>query len=81
MLVFIFIYFSFTESDLILCFATFIACLVLPLEYGIIVGVGINLLFILYHAARPEITVERLTVRYILYNMYFDGIYSICFFF
>lgn len=80
MLVFIFIYFSFTESDLILCFATFIACLVLPLEYGIIVGVGINLLFILYHAARPEITVERLTVRYILYNISMEFIQFVSFF-
>lgn len=39
---------------------TFIACLVLPLEIGIVVGICINLLFILYHAARPKITVEIL---------------------
>lgn len=38
----------------------FIACLVLPLEIGIVVGICINLLFILYHAARPKITVETL---------------------
>lgn len=43
--------------------ATFIACLLLPLEYGIIIGVGLNLLFILYHAARPKILVERATSR------------------
>lgn len=48
------------KSDLILGVATFIACLILRLEYGILVGVGINLLFILYHAARPEIEVEIL---------------------
>jgi sodium-independent sulfate anion transporter 11 len=42
--------------------ATFIACLVLPLEYGILIGIGINLMFILYHAARPKISVEKLTV-------------------
>ncbi|CAH0564734.1 unnamed protein product [Brassicogethes aeneus] len=51
------------KSDLILGLATFIACLVLPLEVGIIVGVGINLLFILYHAARPKISVEKLTTH------------------
>ncbi|XP_050510181.1 sodium-independent sulfate anion transporter isoform X1 [Diabrotica virgifera virgifera] len=48
------------KSDLVLGFATFIACLVLALEIGILVGIGINLLFILYHAARPKITVEKL---------------------
>ncbi|XP_018571663.1 sodium-independent sulfate anion transporter isoform X1 [Anoplophora glabripennis] len=48
------------KSDLILGFATFIACLVLALEIGILIGVGINLLFILYHAARPKISVEKL---------------------
>jgi MFS superfamily sulfate permease-like transporter len=57
-----FIYFFFfdnAESDLIPGFATFIACLVLPLQFGILVGIGINILFILYHAARPKITIEN----------------------
>ncbi|KAF7286468.1 hypothetical protein GWI33_005107 [Rhynchophorus ferrugineus] len=49
------------KSDLFLGLATFIACLVLPLEIGILVGIGMNLLFILYHAARPKISVEKLT--------------------
>ncbi|XP_030758752.1 sodium-independent sulfate anion transporter-like isoform X2 [Sitophilus oryzae] len=49
------------KSDLFLGLATFIACLVLPLEIGILVGIGLNLLFILYHAARPKISVEKLT--------------------
>ncbi|KAL1495016.1 hypothetical protein ABEB36_010506 [Hypothenemus hampei] len=51
------------KSDLFLAVATFIACLVLPLEIGILVGIGLNLLFILYHAARPKITIEKLTTR------------------
>ena len=51
------------KSDLIPGLGTFIACLVLPLEIGILIGIGVNLLFILYHAARPKITVERLTSR------------------
>lgn len=50
------------ESDLIPGLSTFIACLALPLEMGILVGVGLNVIFILYHAARPKISVERLTV-------------------
>lgn len=49
------------KSDLIPGLGTFIACLVLPLEIGIVIGIGLNLLFILYHAARPKISVERLT--------------------
>jgi len=57
---YLFIYFFYTpESDLIPGFGTFIACLVLPLEYGILVGIGLNILFILYHAARPKITIEN----------------------
>ncbi|KAJ8977085.1 hypothetical protein NQ317_003639, partial [Molorchus minor] len=49
------------EIDLVLGFVTFIACLVLALEIGILIGVGINLLFILYQSARPKITVEKIT--------------------
>jgi len=47
------------KSDLIPGFGTFIACLVLPLQYGILVGIGLNILFILYHAARPKISMEN----------------------
>ncbi|XP_017790276.1 PREDICTED: sodium-independent sulfate anion transporter-like [Habropoda laboriosa] len=54
----------FTESDLIPGLGTFIACLVLQLEIGILCGIGINILFILYHAARPKISVEKLTTRH-----------------
>ncbi|XP_020282601.1 sodium-independent sulfate anion transporter [Pseudomyrmex gracilis] len=52
------------KSDLIPGLGTFIACLVLPLEIGILCGVGINILFILYHAARPKISVEKLKSRH-----------------
>lgn len=51
------------ESDLIPGVGTFIACLVLQLEIGILCGIGINILFILYHAARPKISVEKLKVN------------------
>ncbi|XP_050307293.1 sodium-independent sulfate anion transporter-like isoform X2 [Anthonomus grandis grandis] len=51
------------KSDLFLGVATFVACLVLPLEIGILVGIGLNLLFILYHAARPKISIEKLTTH------------------
>uniref|UniRef100_A0A1B0DCH0 SLC26A/SulP transporter domain-containing protein n=1 Tax=Phlebotomus papatasi TaxID=29031 RepID=A0A1B0DCH0_PHLPP len=33
---------------------TLIACLLLGLEYGIVIGVGVNILFVLYSTARPS---------------------------
>ncbi|XP_044731630.1 sodium-independent sulfate anion transporter isoform X2 [Chrysoperla carnea] len=51
------------KSDLIPGLATFISCLIFPLEMGILVGVGVNIIFILYHAARPKITIENLVSR------------------
>lgn len=38
------------------------ACLVLPLELGILIGIGINVIFILYHSARPKISIEEYSV-------------------
>lgn len=46
------------ESDLIPGLATFFACLVLPLEIGVLIGIGLNLVSILYHAARPKLLIE-----------------------
>lgn len=50
------------KADLIPGLAAFVACLVLPLELGILVGIGINILFILYHASRPKIHMEKIIV-------------------
>jgi len=47
------------KIDLIPAFATFLTCLFWALEYGIMVGVGIQVLLILYHAARPKVHVEH----------------------
>uniref|UniRef100_A0A1B0GE20 Uncharacterized protein n=1 Tax=Glossina morsitans morsitans TaxID=37546 RepID=A0A1B0GE20_GLOMM len=49
------------KTDLLPGLSTFLACLILPLEIGILVGVGVNILFILYHAARPKISTEILS--------------------
>ena len=46
------------KSDLVPGLGTFICCLLFPLEIGILIGVGLNIMFILYHAARPKISVE-----------------------
>jgi len=54
------------EIDLIPGLGTFIFCLAIKLEIGIIVGIGINILFILYQAARPKISMERLFVSTVL---------------
>ncbi|XP_057324323.1 sodium-independent sulfate anion transporter-like [Microplitis mediator] len=48
-----------SKKDLIPMFATFFLCLVIGVEYGILVGVGINLMFLLYPSARPTIHVEK----------------------
>lgn len=50
------------ELDLIPGIGTFVLCLTLPLELGILTGVVVNIIFILYHAARPKFSVEMLKV-------------------
>lgn len=50
------------ETDLIPGLSAFVACLVLPLQLGILVGIGINVIFILYQAARPKLSIETLSV-------------------
>uniref|UniRef100_A0A1B6DIL8 SLC26A/SulP transporter domain-containing protein n=1 Tax=Clastoptera arizonana TaxID=38151 RepID=A0A1B6DIL8_9HEMI len=51
------------KFDLIPGIATFIACLLLHLEIGILIGIGLNLISILYHAARPKISMEIMKSR------------------
>jgi sodium-independent sulfate anion transporter 11 len=41
---------------------TFLACLGIGLDYGMLMGIGINLMFILYSSARPKVQVRNLTV-------------------
>lgn len=59
-----------TETDLIPGMAAFVACLALQLEIGILVGIGINIIFILYHAARPKISIEFLSVSLNNFDLY-----------
>ena len=53
-----------SKKDLIPTFATFLLCLVIGVEYGIVAGVGINLMFLLYPSARPKVSVERCFVSF-----------------
>lgn len=47
------------KKDLIPTFATFVLCLVIGVELGIVIGVGINIIFLLYPSARPTIFIEK----------------------
>ncbi|XP_014235000.1 sodium-independent sulfate anion transporter-like isoform X1 [Trichogramma pretiosum] len=51
------------KTDLVPGISAFVFCLLLPLEIGIGLGVAINILFILYHAARPKIDAEKMRSR------------------
>jgi hypothetical protein len=74
--------FFFSEIDLIPLLVTFVACLGLGLDYGMLIGIGVNLLFILYSSARPKVQVRNLTVSILLvkYQLctwkYKDGIFA-----
>lgn len=48
-----------SRKDLIPAFATFLLCLTLGVEYGILVGVGVNIILLLYPSARPSLHVEK----------------------
>ncbi|GAB1860455.1 Sodium-independent sulfate anion transporter [Camponotus japonicus] len=49
------------KIDLIPAVATFLCCLFIRLELGIVIGIGINLLFLLYASARPTLRVHKAT--------------------
>ncbi|ERL91290.1 hypothetical protein D910_08623 [Dendroctonus ponderosae] len=52
-----------SKKDLVSALATFVFCLVIGVEYGILVGVTINIMFLLYPSARPGIRIEKCAVR------------------
>ena len=72
-----------SKKDLIPTFATFILCLVIGVEYGIVAGVGINLMFLLYPSVRPQVNVEICFVSFIidLRNFYFNLCFNNGFYF
>jgi sodium-independent sulfate anion transporter 11 len=45
--------------DFIPFLSTLLCCLFFSLEYGILIGIAVNLLFVLYPAARPKITIVK----------------------
>ncbi|KAJ8959235.1 hypothetical protein NQ318_022498 [Aromia moschata] len=52
-----------SKKDLVTTFATFVFCLIIGVEYGILMGVGINIMFLLYPSARPTIYLDHLKVN------------------
>ena len=61
--------------DLLPFFVTFVCCLFWKLEYGIIVGAGVQCFFILYNSARPDIRVETYKVSLV----FFIGVKICCY--
>lgn len=49
-------------KDLIPTFATFVSCLSLGVELGILLGVGINIILLLIPSARPFLHYEKTKV-------------------
>lgn len=52
-----------SELDIVPFVVTIVACLFLGLEYGILAGIGINIIFILFSTARPNSKIEILKIR------------------
>jgi sodium-independent sulfate anion transporter 11 len=50
---------SISESDLFCAFVTFCCCLFWALEWGILVGVGVHIIFVMWDTARPKLDVQR----------------------
>ncbi|XP_068084370.1 sodium-independent sulfate anion transporter [Anabrus simplex] len=47
------------KRDLIPAFATFLACLFIAVELGIVIGIVVDVIFLLYFSARPRVLVEK----------------------
>ncbi|XP_048482779.1 sodium-independent sulfate anion transporter [Plutella xylostella] len=70
------------RADLVPAFATFATCLLVGVELGILAGVAINVLLLLYPSARPQMDAEIVTnasgLNYLLVtvgnSLYFPGV-------
>ncbi|XP_072385633.1 sodium-independent sulfate anion transporter isoform X1 [Diabrotica undecimpunctata] len=54
------------KLDLIPLTTTLVCCLLINLEYGILIGIAVNIVFVLYSSARPKIEIEELSPQYYL---------------
>ncbi|CAG5050273.1 unnamed protein product [Parnassius apollo] len=70
------------RADLVPAFATFAVCLVVGVEIGIVAGIVLNVLLLLYPSARPQLDAEIVTTpsgfNYLLVtvgnSLYFPGV-------
>ncbi|KAG6445365.1 sodium-independent sulfate anion transporter [Manduca sexta] len=70
------------RADLVPAFATFALCLSVGVELGILAGVAVNLILLLYPSARPQLEVEVVTnpsgLNYLMVtvgnSLYFPGV-------
>lgn len=56
--------FCFTEIDLIPFFVTFISSLIIGIEMGFLIGIGVDIIKVLYFSARPNLLIENKKVSY-----------------
>jgi len=57
-----------SKKDLIPTVVTFVLCLLIGVEYGILVGVAINIMILIYPSARPSMRIEKSSVSILRYN-------------
>lgn len=50
------------KTDLAVMLITFFSCLLLGVEYGILIGISFSMIILLYNTARPRITINPMTV-------------------
>lgn len=58
------------KTDVIPAGATFIFCLFFRLEVGIVIGIGINVIFLLYASARPTVQIEKVKVSVLRFQIH-----------
>lgn len=66
-----------TGVDIIPFFCTLVACLTYSIEFGIIIGIAINISFVLYDIARPVIHVYNRKVGFFDIKFVFIFIWQI----
>lgn len=54
--------YDFSGVDLIPFFTTLLSCLIIGIEMGILIGIVVDILKLLYFSARPKIAVEKIVV-------------------
>lgn len=57
------------EIDLIPLFGTFISCLFVGVEIGILIGIAIDVAILLYYNSRPKLLIEQISVSYFKYKI------------